>query len=92
MTILREDECFEEERGDKREKVYDEEAAQERDTWIAGVIARHCEQAGLIQPDDDFSWEWHQELDLELDAAIQAEAQAEAAARQTPPSPAAAAS
>jgi len=41
----------------------------ERDFWIAGVIARNCQDAGLIPKVDQFSWDWHMEFDAHIDAA-----------------------
>jgi len=54
---------------------WDWEKQQDREMRIAGILAKAAEDAGLIQPTDDFSWEWHTEFDAEIEAAQQAPAQ-----------------
>ena len=46
-----------------------DEREQERAMRIAGVLARHAEEAGLIHATDEFSWEWHQQFDSDIEAA-----------------------
>ncbi len=38
--------------------------------WLAGVIAKHYEEAGLIPTTDDFSWEWHCLFDVSFAEAM----------------------
>ncbi len=55
------------------EDFLDDETAdrdQERETHIAGIIARAAEAGGLIHPTDDFSFEWHTMFDAEIEAAL----------------------
>ncbi len=42
---------------------------QERDAHIAGIFARGAEDAGLVHPTDQFSFEWHSMFDSEIEAA-----------------------
>ncbi len=45
-----------------------EDPDQERDKRLAGIIARYYEEQGLIQPTDEFSFEWHSMFDNEIEA------------------------
>lgn len=52
--------------------------------WLAGAIARRCDQAGLTFPADEFSWEFHMAFDAEVEAA-QSEGAVPEAPSQTSP-------
>jgi len=54
---------------------WDWEKQQDSEMRIAGILAKAAEASGLIQPADDFSWEWHMEFDAEIEAAHQQFAQ-----------------
>jgi hypothetical protein len=51
---------------------------QDREKHLAGILARAAEEAGLVHPTDDFSWEWHMEFDPLTEAAKAAEQEAAA--------------
>jgi hypothetical protein len=47
---------------DPDEPVPDEDdETMSHESWLAGLVSDHCEQAGLIPGVDHFSWEWHVE-------------------------------
>lgn len=50
--------------------------SSEHDAWVAGALAHQAEEAGLIQPIDEFTWEWHQELDPHIEALQHGQSQA----------------
>lgn len=56
-----------------------EDKPEDDQSHLAGIIARACEEAGLVQRTDEFSWEWHMEFDplMQEHAETQSEAQAE---------------
>lgn len=56
---------------DEDEIVDVENDVMSHESWVAGVFARHAEAAGLIQPTDDFSWEWHVEIGPDYEAATE---------------------
>jgi hypothetical protein len=51
------------------------------EAWLAGIIAKHYEEAGLIPHTDAFSWEWHMLFNQSFaDAPAPSQGQAEPAA------------
>ena len=54
---------------DEESDPWDWQVQQEQEMRLAGIIAKAAEKAGLIQPTDQFSWEWHAEFDAEIEAA-----------------------
>ena len=50
---------------------WDWEKQQDKEMRLADIIAKAAENAGLIQPTDQFSWDWHAEFDAEMEAAEQ---------------------
>ena len=60
-----------------------EDREQERQTHLAGVMARAAEEAGLIAKTGQFSFNWHSMFDAEI-AAEQGGSQVEGAAPNIP--------
>ena len=45
------------------------ELSEHEDFWLASVLARQAEQAGLIHKSDDFSCDWHMRYGDDFEAA-----------------------
>lgn len=58
-----------EEDEEERQEVLDTWTWQEHQAWLAGVIARRAEDAGLIAKTDQFDWEYHQKFDADIHEA-----------------------
>lgn len=54
---------------------FGEDPEQERQTHLAGIMAKAAEEAGLIAKTDEFSFEWHSMFDSEFEAAQSGEAE-----------------
>ncbi len=69
------DDAAEPENTEPAPDLEEEEDTLSHDAWLCGVIARRCEEQGLVPKTDEFSFEWHQEFDQAFATATEAQAE-----------------
>jgi hypothetical protein len=57
--------------GDIEDASWDWEKQHDKETQLAGVLAKYYEDAGLVARTDEFSWEYHMAFDEDIAASQQ---------------------